>query len=141
MQRARVRPLEDGHSRVGAQPRMELAVADVDRHDARRACLEQAVGEAAGRGADVHGVLARDVDAECVESVPELLAAARHVRGRHVDRDVGGLVHLLPGLLVPGDAAGKDERLRLAPGLREPSLDEQRVEPLLHRHYSPARGY
>ena len=113
---------------------MKLAVADVDRRDPCGTGLQQAVGKPTGRGADVHGVLARDVDVECVESVAELLAAARHVRRRHVDRHLGVRVHLLPGLLVPGDAAGEDECLRLAPGLREPALDEQRVQPLLHRH-------
>ena len=34
-QRARVRPLEHDDARVGAQPPVELAVADVERDDAR----------------------------------------------------------------------------------------------------------
>ena len=42
-QRARVRAFEDRHARIGPQPRMELAVPDVDRDDARCAGLEQAV--------------------------------------------------------------------------------------------------
>ena len=50
---ARVHALEDGHARVVAQPRMQLAVADVERDHVRRAVLEQAVGEAAGGRADV----------------------------------------------------------------------------------------
>ena len=55
----------------------ELAVADVERDHARGAALEQAVGEAAGRRAEVEAVLARRVDAERVERVRELLPAAR----------------------------------------------------------------
>ena len=50
---ARVRPLEHGDARVVAQPRVQLAVADVDGDHARGAALEQEVGEAARRRADV----------------------------------------------------------------------------------------
>ena len=46
---------------------MELAVADVERDHPGGARLQQAVGEAAGRGADVEAVLAGDVDAEGLE--------------------------------------------------------------------------
>ena len=53
LERPRVDPLEHGHARVLAQPPVELAVGDVDGHDVRRPALEQAVGEAAGGGADV----------------------------------------------------------------------------------------
>ena len=51
---------------------------------------------------------------------------------RRVDGELGRLVHLLAGLLVPGHPPREHERLRLAPALGEPALDEQRVEPLLH---------
>ena len=43
---------------------MELAVPDVERDDARRATLEQAIGEAARRRAQVEAVLAGGVDPE-----------------------------------------------------------------------------
>ena len=40
-------------ARIVAQPRVQLAVADVDADDVRGAVLQQAVGEAAGGLADV----------------------------------------------------------------------------------------
>ena len=52
-QRAGVDALDHGHALVAAQRPVELAVGDVERDDVRRAALQQAVGEAAGRGADV----------------------------------------------------------------------------------------
>ena len=81
-QRARVRALEDGDARVGAQARVELPVADVDRDDASGAALEQDVREAAGRRAEVEAVPPVRVDAERVEAVRELLPAAGDVRRR-----------------------------------------------------------
>ena len=50
---ARVHAFEYDHARVVAQPPVELSVADVERDDARGAALQQHVGEAAGRRADV----------------------------------------------------------------------------------------
>ena len=79
---ARVRALEHDDARVGAQLRVELAVADVDRVHARGAALQQAVGEAAGRRADVEADAARGIEPERVERARELLAAARHVAPR-----------------------------------------------------------
>ena len=54
-------------------------------------------------------------------------------RGPALDVELGGLVHLLARLRVAGHAAGEDQRLRLRAALREPPLDEQDVQPLLHR--------
>ena len=65
---------------------MQLAVADVEGDHARGAALEEDVGEAAGRGADVEAVEAGRIDAERVEPVRELLAAARDVRRRRARR-------------------------------------------------------
>ena len=48
--------------RVVAQPPVELPVADVERDDAHGAALQQHVGEAAGRGADVQALAALDGD-------------------------------------------------------------------------------
>src|SRR5580765_4544756 len=53
---AGIRALEHGHARVVAQPLVKLAAPDVERDHARRAALEQDVGEAAGRGTDVERV-------------------------------------------------------------------------------------
>ena len=81
-QRARVDALEHDHARVVAEPRVQLAVADVERDHARGAALQQDVGEAAGRGAEVEAVEPGGVDAEAVERVGELEPGARDVRRR-----------------------------------------------------------
>ena len=139
-ERARVRPLEHDHTGIAAQLRVELAVADVDRDDARGAALEQAVREAARRRADVEAVRAGHVEAEGVERVRELLAAAGDERRRPLDLELGVLVDLLAGLRVPRDEPGQDEGLRLGTRLGEAALDEQHVEALLHRGSSTSRS-
>ena len=130
---ARVRPLEHRHARVVAETRMELAVADVERDHARGAAPEQDVGEAAGRRADVDAAQPRGIDAEEVEPVRELLPAARDVLRPTLDDELGVVRHLLAGLVVAANEPGHHERLCLGARLREPTLDEHDVEPLLHR--------
>ena len=110
----------------------ELPVADVDRDDPRGAALEQAVGEAAGRGAEVEAIEAGHVERDGVERVRELHPAARDERRRRLDRQLRALVDLRARLRVAGDEPGKDERLGLGTALREPALDEQDVQSLLH---------
>ena len=75
-ERPRVRPLEHRDARVVPELRVQLAVADVDRDHARDAVLEQAVGEPAGRCADVDRIASVELDLEPLERVRELLAAA-----------------------------------------------------------------
>jgi len=111
---------------------VQLAVPHVERDHPPRAALEEAVGEPAGRGAEVEAVEAGGIDAERVEGVGELLAAARDEPGRALDLDHGVLRHLLPRLLVPGDEPGEDERLRLRTALGEAALHEQDVQALPH---------
>ncbi len=55
-QQAGVDALQDGHAVVRAQPLVDLPAADVERGHVRRARLQEAVGEAAGRGADVEAL-------------------------------------------------------------------------------------
>ena len=88
---AGVRPLPADDARIAAQRVGKLAAAHVDRVHAHRAALEQGVGEAAGRRADVEADTAGRVDAERVERARQLLPAARHVRQRRgdLDRDAG----------------------------------------------------
>ena len=81
-QRAGVQALDHGHARVLAQARVDLAVGDVDGGDPRGAALEQAVGEAAGGGADVDAVVAGEVDPERVERVSSLIPPRETNRGR-----------------------------------------------------------
>ena len=110
---------------------MQLPVADVERDHARGPALEQHVGEAAGRRADVERVAPGDLDAERLERVRELLAPARDEARRLGHGQLRRLVDLLARLLVARHAPGQDERLRLRAALGEPTLDEQHVEPLL----------
>ncbi len=57
----------------------------VDGVDAGRPALEQAVGEPAGRRADVDGAAALDGDGEALERSIELLATATDERRRRPD--------------------------------------------------------
>ncbi len=63
----------------------------------------------------------------------ELLTAAGDEPRRALDLESDRLVELGARLVVPGHEAGDHERLRLAACLREAALNEQQVEPLLHR--------
>ena len=113
---ARVDALEHGHARVVAQRHGELAVRDVERDHMGGAALEQAVGEPAGRRADVERVAARRVEPEAVERVRQLDPAAGHVGRRrgHVEHHVLG--HELARLLraaAPGAEVHVARRSRL----------------------------
>ena len=111
---------------------MQLPVADVDRDHTCGASLQQHVREAARRRADVDRVESPRVDAERVETVRELVAAARNVRRPARDGEVCILVDLLAGLVVAGNLPGHHERLRLRARFRKPALHEDDVEALLH---------
>ena len=63
------------------------------------AALQQAVGEAAGRGADVERAAPGDVEAERVERVGELHPAARDVRAAPLDVELDVVGHQLAGLV------------------------------------------
>src|SRR5579862_938823 len=132
VERARVRALEHDDALVGAQPFVQLAVADVDRNHAGSAALQEHVGETAGGGADVEAVEARRVQAEGVERVRELLAAARDVRRAALELELGAFVHLLARLLVARHEAREHQRLRLRARLGEPPLHKEDVQALLH---------
>ena len=136
-ERAGVRALHRDDARVAAQRLGELAAAHVESVDARRAALQQHVGEAAGRRADVEADEPGRVDPERVEAGRELVAAAADVGLGVVDLDARRRVDQVAGLaVVPGgvalphpDLAGQHERLGAAPRLDQPALDEQLVEP------------
>src|SRR5207244_5044168 len=74
---ARVRSFKNDHARVFANPRVELAVTDVERDHTRRAPLKQHVGETARRGADVEAVAAGRIDVERIERIRQLDPPAR----------------------------------------------------------------
>ena len=118
---------------------MELAVADVDRDHATRTRLEQAVGEAARRGADIRAVAPFDLDGERCQCGGELLASARDERRGPLDAQLHLVVDLLPGLVVARHEPGENERLGLAPALGQALLHEEDVEPLRVRFNGSAR--
>ncbi len=128
----RVDVLHHDHTRILAQTLVELRPADVERDHLGGAALEEDVGEAAGRGADVEAAPAGGIDAEGLERVVELLAAPRDEPRRLGELERCGFVDLLPRLVEPGHPPGHDERLRLGARLGKAALDEQHVEPLLH---------
>src|SRR5919201_6098449 len=65
-QRACIRALEDDDARIATDAFVQLAVADVERDHARRAALQQHIGEPAGRRADVEAIETGRIDDECV---------------------------------------------------------------------------
>src|SRR3546814_18597690 len=85
--RAEVRALAQVDARIGAETLVQLAVADVEGDHARRAALGQAVGEAAGRGSDVEGATARDLDADAAQRTLELLPSAADDAGTRTVTD------------------------------------------------------
>ena len=111
-----VQPLHDQDAGVLAQAPVELPVTDVDRDHHRRSALEQAVGEAAGRGADVEAATPVDVDLELGESVLELDPASRDELFGLVDDQLSVLRDQLARLLDGGSVlpqahpAGADAR-------------------------------
>ena len=142
---ARVEALDHGHPRVLAQACVDLAVGDVDRGHPSGAALQQAVGEAAGRGADVEAVAAGDVDPERLERVLQLDAAARDVARPRVDEQrrfgldqLAGPQRDRPVLPDPDFARPHGAGRRRARG-EEPPLGQNRVYPgLLHRRNATA---
>jgi hypothetical protein len=111
---------------------VQLAVADVDCDHARRAALEQHVSEPAGGCAHVEAVAPAQVDAERVQRVCKLLAAARDVRRRGLELEFRLLVDLRARLRVTAHAPRQDKRLCLRARIREPALYQENVESLLH---------
>ena len=76
---------------IVAKTPVELPVGDVERDHPVGAALQQAVGEPAGRGADVEAGAPGDVDPKRVEGVLELDPAARDVALRLGQRQLGVL--------------------------------------------------
>ena len=130
---AGVRALEHGHPWVGAQLRVELAVADVDGDHARDPVLEQVVGEAARRRPHVDRVAPVELDVVLLERVRELLATAGDEARPLLDRELGVVGYLMSRLVVAGHEPGQDECLCLSAARCEPALDQKDVEALLHR--------
>ena len=141
LQLAGVEALDHGHPRILAQAAVELPVADVDRDHPRSAALQQAVGEAAGRGADVEAVAPGDVEPERVERVLELDPAAgdeaRAARRRSAPPR--GSTSWLGRSATGPSAPTRTSPARTAPAAavrdgKQPALGQNRVDSgLLHR--------
>ena len=136
-ERAGIRALHRDHARVAAQRFGELAAADVERIHARRATLQQHVGEPAGRRPDVEAHETGRIDPEGVQAGGELVATAADVGLGGVDLDARRRVDQVAGLaIVPGgialphpDLARQHEGLGATPRLDQPALHEQLIEP------------
>ena len=109
-------------------------MADVHGVDVGRPVLEQAVGEAAGRGSGIEGAPAGDGDREPVQCGLEL-AAAPADEGRRGPEQDDGLVRGDEARRLVGvragdeDGAGGDRRLGLLPGIDEAASHELGIEP------------
>ena len=68
-----VRALHAYHARILTQRLCQLSTAHVESIDTRRAPLQQAVGEAAGRGADVEAHASGGIHPEGIEGTGKLL--------------------------------------------------------------------
>ena len=73
-----VRALHRDDARIAAQHLGQLSASHVESIDACRAALQEDIGEATGRGADVETHAPAHVDPESLERRVQLLAAARH---------------------------------------------------------------
>jgi hypothetical protein len=122
----------DDDAGVLAQFPGELAAADVDGVDELGAVLEEAIREASGGGADIHGDGVGDVDLEGLEGVFEFGSAAADVAGWGGDFElVVGLdfaAGFIGDLAIEADGAGEDEALGLFAAGGEALLDEADVE-------------
>src|ERR1035437_1130714 len=132
-ERSGIDALADDDARVGAQAPIELTVADVERDDAGGSSLQQHVGEAAGRGADIEGAAAGGIHGEGLERVRELDAAAADVRMvGHGELDAGirggGRAGLRDDLAVYPHLAGEDERTGAFTRRRQPAIEDKCVE-------------
>jgi hypothetical protein len=134
---ASVGAFEEGDAGVGAELVVDLAVAGVDGQYGGGAVLEEAVGEAAGGGADVGAGEGLDGDGPGGEGGFEFEAAAGDVAevvaeeaddGGVVDRGAG----FVDALLVDEDAAGDDEGLGALAGGGEGAVNEDFVEAEFH---------
>ncbi len=135
---ADVHPLEHHDPVVRPQAGVELPVAHVHGIDAQRTPLQQAVREAAGRGAGVEGAAALGHDVEAVQGGLELQAAPAH-EGRGRAQQQHRLVRSdQPGRLVgrrPGHehAPGGNGGLGLLAGPGQSPAHELVVEPAAGR--------
>ena len=136
---AGVDAVEHGHPRVLAQPPGDLPAPDVERGDPARAALEGRVGEPARRSSDVEHQAAAHRNAERVEGVSELDAAAPHVAVVGPDQADAGRLRDRRSRLRADDVvdpylARQNQCSRSCPRRRQAALHHQGVEPHRAHH-------
>ena len=130
------------HAGVAAQPRMKLPISDVDRVHPQSAALQQHVGEPSRRRSDVAADQAARIEAEVVEGMLQLEAAARNVAERlaalqmQLHRFLQQLPRLLDAVVARHHLAGEDERLRLAARLGQALELHEHVRAASRHHRS-----
>ena len=138
-QMPRVEVLDDDHAFVIPQLPVQLTVADVERHDAHGAALQQHVGEAARRCADVQALASADLDVKRIERMRELEAAATGIRViRRQERDGRLIVDRSAGLgggsIVDGDLSGQDQCARTFARRSESAFDDELIQTDARHH-------
>ena len=123
---------EAAHVRGRQQPLVQLRPADVDGHHARRAVLEEAVGEPAGGGPHVDAALGVHLEVQRRQRPVELVSPAahetralQHLEGVAGEHGPGGP---LGDGSVDGDGTGVDEPLRFLPARRQLPAHQLGVE-------------
>ncbi len=137
--------LELNYARVLLHAPGHLLGRHVDRIDAARTMLQQAVGEAAGGGADIEASFARGVDAEILERAFQLESGAAGVFcGGSADFDVrvGGDLgsRFFAAGAVYADFSSQDHGLRFFAGFGEAAFDDQEVEPFFFGFWFGGHG-
>ena len=134
---AGVRPLHRDDPRIPPERLRELAAAHVERVDAAGAALQEDVGEAAGRCADVEAYRPARVDPNASSAAaslwpPRLTYGSGRATSRASRVDQVARLAVAPGGVAVPDLDLARQHQRLGPRARggEPTLDEQLVEAL-----------
>ena len=133
LQMAGIAAIEDDDAGIGGQAGVELGFPDVDGVDLGGAVLEKAIGEPAGRGADVHADLVPGGQAgEAEERFFEFEAAAADETLGLADAEgaVGRIfmAGLEGGRIVHEDFAGENEPLGLLAAFGEAAFHQKQVQ-------------
>jgi len=111
---------------------MELSVAHIHGDHFTCAVLQQAIGEAAGRCADIEAAPAGHVERESGQRALEFMAAAAHVTVPAADLDYGGrgtrLACLIPPLTIHPHLPSQDQPLGLFARFRQAARDYFQIE-------------
>lgn len=135
LQSSGIGAFEHPDTRIVAEPRVELAVADVHRRDLARSRLEQAVRKATGGRADIQADPAGGIDRQIFEGTGQFFAAPRHVTtigAPQTDPGLGSDPHarFVARGVVYENAAGSNQGLGAGTVDGEPVADQPLVEAL-----------